>query len=116
MLFFKSKEQKEQERHELFRKKMEEQERAKKLQESLSLLNKEQHNSKIIIEEIYRKYGISIYYPCSTVIVDEGYLSDDVIDDLCLFTEEERKSLHKWAKVYKDCERLIIAKMQEYMD
>ena len=122
MLFFKSKEQKEQEeqerllkKFEVHKKEAEAQERFDKLQERLSPLKEETHKSEIILNEIYGRHGKRIYLiGSSDTIIDEAYLSDEVIDDLCLFTEDERKSLHKWAKVYKDCERIKIKMLEDY--
>ena len=122
MLFFKSKEQKEQAEQERLLKKLREhtmeaeaQERFDALQERLSPLKKEKHKSEIILNEIYGRHGKRIYLiGSSDTIIDEAYLSDEIIDDLCLFTEEERKSLHKWAKCYKDCERHIIKMLEDY--
>lgn len=119
MLFFKSKEQKEQERQlkklNEYKMQAEAQERFDALQERLSPLKKEEHKSEIILNEIYGRHGKRIYLiGSSDTIIDEAYLSDEIIDDLCLFTEEERKSLHKWAKRYKDCERHIIKMLEDY--
>ena len=119
MLFFKSKEQKEQERQlkklNEYKMQAEAQERFDALQERLSPLKKEEHKSEIILNEIYGRHGKRIYLiDSSDTIIDEAYLSDEIIDDLCLFTEEERKSLHKWAKRYKDCERHIIKMLEDY--
>lgn len=114
MFGFKTREQRAQERYKDYSKKRTEEERFEKFQEELSLINKQRNKSEIILKEIYRRHGISICYPGSSITIDTGYLEDEVIDELCVFNEDERKSLHKWAKAYKDCEQLSIMKVEEY--
>ena len=122
MFGFKSREQRAQEeqerllkKFEVHKKEAEAQERFDKLQERLSPLREERHKSEIILNEIYGRHGKRIYLiGSSDTFIDEAYLSNEVIDDLCLFTEEERKALHKWAKVYKDCDRLQIKMLEDY--
>ena len=115
MFGFKSREQREQERIEAYSKKRIAEERFNTLQENLKVLGEQKDKGKAVLVQIYRRHGIAIELlgSCGTLLNQE-YLDDEVIDDLCLFTEEERKSLHKWAKVYKDCEQAMIMKLEEY--
>ena len=115
MFGFKSREQRAQERYEERSKKLIAEERFNTLQENLKVLREQQDRSKAVLMQIYRRHGIAIeLLGSSGTLLQQEYIDDEVIDDLCLFTEEERKSLHKWAKVYKDCEQVMIMKLQEY--
>ena len=115
MFGFKSREQKAQERYEEYSKKRLAEERFNTLQENLKVLSEQKDKGKAVIEQIYRRHGIRIELLGSLgTLIEQAYLSDEVIDDLCLFTEEERKSLHKWAKCYKDCERHMIKMLEDY--
>ena len=112
MFGIKSKEQRAQERYEAYSKKRIAEERFNTLQDNLKVLGEQKDKGKAVIEQIYRRHGIRI--ELLGTLIEQAYLDDEVIDDLCIFSEEERKSLHKWAKVYKDCEQLSIMKLEEY--
>ena len=115
MFGFKSREQKAQERYEEYSKKRLAEERFNTLQENLKVLGEQQDKGKAVLMQIYRRHGIAIeLLGSSGTLLNQEYLDDEVIDDLCLFNEEERKSLHKWAKAYKDCEQVMIMKLEEY--
>lgn len=115
MFGFKSREQKAQERYEEYSKKRLAEERFNTLQENLKVLSEQKDKGKAVLEQIYRRHGIRIeLLGSSGTLIEQAYLDDEVIDDLCVFNDEERKSLHKWAKSYKECEQLSIMKLEEY--
>lgn len=58
---------------------------------------------KLIIAELYKRHGIEKVLPnYSYQYIDERWLDNEVVKDLCIFNEQELAVLEKWIPKYKE--------------
>ena len=70
------------------------------LDEKLKPYKEVESKGKVIISELYRRHGIK--FETAWYDIEDAYLDFEVIDDLCVFNEQELAILKKWIPKYKE--------------